>query len=414
MPNVLVLMLDDARRDIVDTMPNVRALARQGTTFTRAYSETPVCAPARANFLRGQSSARTGLRLWTGQDLDAAITAELWDHDETFASWIANESIVVGKYLNIEDAITPKPAGWDEFHQAGPLHEHVIMEDNDGGGFDAVSPGAWHIPWSTDLIADHIAEAAGDWLVYWASTSPHVPQGTDREAPHSWAPYQETRYDQDGTGWPSWIEALNPLGEPQWRDARSIHRSMVREAFELDRAFGLLMADVDLEDTLVFVTSDNGAHMGDHRIYGSSSKNTMYESAFGIPLVAAGPGLPLGQCDVPVGLLDIVRTITDATGSTAPHVLDGEDLRDVATDPGAYAGRALLGRRLPIVDDYPEADWVVTATRKLARHDAAGDDEYEMYDLDSDPGELVNVANDAGRLTERNALEATLDDLLDP
>lgn len=397
-------------------MPTVRSLARRGTTFTRAYSETPVCYSARANFLRGQSSARTQIVDWFGADVTAAISAGRWNHDETFASWIANESLMVGKYLNTSEEFIPQPAGWDRWVQPSDGHAHFVTSINDGAGYDAQSPPVWHIDLAVNAILDLIDTATGDWLAYWPTNAPHSPHAANPDDLHSWSHVDPIVYPQTGTDWPAWIEALPQI--VNWSESRRIRRAMIREAYLADQALAQILAAVEAagetSNTMVIVSSDNGAHHGDHRIIGSAAKNTLYEPACAIPMVCAGPGFPENTViDVLVNLQDITATITAATGSTAPHVLDGLDLRAIATDPDTYADRVLLGQRKPIgADGIPASDWIITPTRKLAHHDTTGDDEYEMYDLDSDPGELINVADDAGRLTERNALEAALETLL--
>jgi arylsulfatase A-like enzyme len=123
-----------------------------------------------------------------------------------------------------------------------------------------------------------------------------------------------------------------------------------------------------------------------------------------------GPGFSSGIDDNPTQHQDIAATMA-AIASVTPGVspLDGIDLR--TTDPdrellhqlGDATGTGAAGR--------PIAEGITTKTRKLFRYDETGADEFEMYDLDTDPTELLNVANDAGRLTERNALEAALDAL---
>ena len=83
---------------------------------------------------------------------------------------------------------------------------------------------------------------------------------------------------------------------------------------------------------------------------------------------------------------------------------------------GVDPGRALLHERSgtvpPAIEGLPGGVGVTTQTRKLWRHEAEDPDRYEMYLLDSDPDELINVAYDPAYSSERVALEARLDALL--
>jgi hypothetical protein len=86
-------------------------------------------------------------------------------------------------------------------------------------------------------------------------------------------------------------------------------------------------------------------------------------------------------------------------------------------NPSTYAARQILHHRGPALDfgTAPRADGISTLTRKLfrcAELPLDSPDRYEAYDLDIDPDELNNWANDPSRTSERDALEAALDALL--
>jgi arylsulfatase A-like enzyme len=131
-----------------------------------------------------------------------------------------------------------------------------------------------------------------------------------------------------------------------------------------------------------------------------------------VPLLAIGPGFTAGTTTVPVTGQDITATVCAILGVTPPITQDGVDLRDVQDNPGSYSSRKLLhqGRNDTSPDDIPDWDGITTETRKLIRY--VDDDFMEIYDLENDPNELVNLALDSGYDAERAALEADLDTLL--
>lgn len=119
---------------------------------------------------------------------------------------------------------------------------------------------------------------------------------------------------------------------------------------------------------------------------------------------------------MPVSQADITATVTAIAEAQPSHPLDGIDLREIAGHPDAHADRAVLLQALTGFTPAPSYDAVVTGPRhptlplrKLARLVTG---ECELYDLGTDPDELVNLADDTSRAEERSALEATLDQLL--
>ena len=163
-------------------------------------------------------------------------------------------------------------------------------------------------------------------------------------------------------------------------------------------------------------------HYGEHR-WGSAydvpaavQKQTLYEPVVRVPLLAHGPDFQPGTTRVPVSQCDITATVVAIAGASATHHMDGADLRDIADHPNYYRGRVRLLQAKTLYTPSPDYDGVVTGpdhpdypSLKFARLDTG---ESEFYDLRSDPGELVNLADDPARADERQALETVLDAIL--
>jgi hypothetical protein len=124
---------------------------------------------------------------------------------------------------------------------------------------------------------------------------------------------------------------------------------------------------------------------------------------------------------------DMTATVLAVGGATAGLPADGIDLRDMVANPSSYTARQLLhykGVSNNFLDGSffsPRGNGISTLTRKLYRYDLSSfpagttplaTDEYEAYDLDVDPNEWNNWANDPTRRTERDTLEAALNALL--
>jgi arylsulfatase A-like enzyme len=116
--------------------------------------------------------------------------------------------------------------------------------------------------------------------------------------------------------------------------------------------------------------------------------------------------------------MDLTATCVEVAGAIPDLVLDGVSLRHVVADPKRFDDRQLLyergseeGLTFPTAELPPLADGICTRDRKLIRYRSAPPI-YELYDIESDPGELRNVADDPEFANERAALEDALDRLL--
>ena len=133
---------------------------------------------------------------------------------------------------------------------------------------------------------------------------------------------------------------------------------------------------------MVVFASDHGEMLGDHGLY---TKSVPYEAALRVPLIAAGPGIPGGRTsDALVELIDVNPTLCALAGLPAQEGLDASDFSPVLagerTTHREEAASALREFRL-----------VRTAERKLVAHHTG---EVELFDLESDPDELENLADE--------------------
>jgi arylsulfatase A-like enzyme len=168
------------------------------------------------------------------------------------------------------------------------------------------------------------------------------------------------------------------------------HRSRLASLLDVDDLVAGVVAELDrvgeLDDTYIFFTSDNGYLQGEHRLVG---KSVLYEESARVPLILRGPGVAAGA--VHHGLtanVDVTATIYDVTGVEPLVELDGLSLIPAGKRPRTALRRTLLLENLRSrgVEDgryvYIEHD----------SDDALGADEYELYDLLTDPLELENLS----------------------
>jgi N-acetylglucosamine-6-sulfatase len=153
-----------------------------------------------------------------------------------------------------------------------------------------------------------------------------------------------------------------------------------------------LQATGELENTYIFFTSDNGYHLGEHRI--KVGKRTAYEEAARVPLAIRGHGVPAGQIVKQTALnIDFAPTIAELAGISTPDFVDGRSLTPLLSDtpPATWRSAFLLehwngGGGEP--RQTPTYAAIRTGTDKYVQH-AQGDE--ELYDLSSDPYELESL-----------------------
>lgn len=423
MTNVLVIPGDDGRFEHYNYMPRTRARFAHGSHFTWFRQNVPICNAHRTGFLSGQYALHSGA--WSHDPAHR----DLADYGDTIGPWMQDAGYFtgfIGKGL-IGRSQTPDP-GWDfrrTFTAATEQSAYGCVIYN--GTTTLPASDTYTTELCAELFAEFLTAAGSDpWFCWLTPSSPHIddapsfksqPRFGDLRA-WEWVDWPQVDYSDHMATKPSWMQALPEINQFQRKEIRQGAINQLRELVGLDEMVDDVLDMIDLTDTVVMFTFDNGVFYGEQNVWDSfpSTKKAFYECCLHDPLVIIGPGFDGGgEITVPTVNMDLTATVAAIGGATPGHALDGVDLREIVANPERYRRRGTLHEldthNVPVTD-MPAGKAIVTATRKLCRWDASGGNKYEMYDLDTDPGELVNVANDPDRLGERNELEARLDDLI--
>jgi arylsulfatase A-like enzyme len=175
---------------------------------------------------------------------------------------------------------------------------------------------------------------------------------------------------------------------------------------QLDHAIGRVLDVLDerglADDTLVITTTDHGEFLGEHQMIFKGP--FCYDSLLRVPLVVRDPNAQGGTVVTdPVGLIDLAPTMLQAADLECPKWMEGRALSDL---PREYV---LTENDFDIVARIPMRT-LTTGRYKIHRYLEAPFG--ELYDLDDDPGEIVNRWDDPACAAVKSDLLALLDDVM--
>jgi arylsulfatase A-like enzyme len=428
-PNVIVVLTDDQRAGTFAEMPWLGSqLARPGsgwTEFPNAFANTPLCCPARASLLTGLFARHTGvLDNEDGHEFDASSTIATWLHDAGYRTGL------VGKYLNRYPfgRLPFIPPGWDRFvakvNQAGA----TVYRD-----YHAVDQGSpvFVRPYATDWLAERAldfvrtAPPTRPFFLVFAPSAPHDPWIP--AARHQGA-FDELALEEPPTvagalrGAPAWVRALPIPSAAQRATWFEDQRRAAETLLAVDETIhGIVRSLGDrLDDTVIFVLSDNGYSFGEHRWEG---KMCPYDACVRIPMAVYTPrieeAVEVTAEDAFVSIVDLAPTILELAGAPPVAGRDGRSFASTLAGEGAEASRA-RGEAvfLEWVGDDRIPAWraVRTPDFTLIRY---ADGFEELYDPGgrlgpADPWESINRAQDPRAAGVLFRLRAILGRVLGP
>jgi arylsulfatase len=439
MRNILLITADHMRHDALGCngnewvhTPNLDRMASLGITFSNSFSPNPICVPARASITTGRYSHKcTGLKRNSGR-----IKGEQATLARHFSS-LGFDTYAIGKMHYVPYARPGEPRLLHGFRYAELCEEgrilrlydpegkvrgledyHDYLHDVGWGGYErahgtgnndihpAPSPlpaehheEAWVAERAMTVLRNHLEHKDGRPFLMWASfTKPHPPYdapapyncmydprsipspvgshsdltGRDRELIR-----RRTRY-----GW----DRLSPQGVQL---ARAHYYGLV--SFQ-DAMVGRLLRFVEeaglMDDTIVIYTADHGDLLGD---FGSFFKTCMFDGAVKVPFILCAPNwIPAGEVRHQlVGTQDILPTLCTFVGAESPRHLDGMDLHEVLRSDGCPGRKYFFSQTM----DSPNQKYMVRSQEWKYVYCEEGGTE-ELYDVQSDPAELRNLACD--------------------
>ena len=406
-----------------------------------------------STILRGQYSQNT--QIW-GNALPSGGFEKfhsLGREDSTVAVWLQEagyRTALIGKYLNgYPNGASPEyvPPGWDEWDSSprGNAYGEFNYTLNENGKL--VSYGNRPEDYGTDVYSRKAQEfirrsvdEGRPFFTYIAVYAPHEPATpaprhadlfSDARAPRS-PSYNEA----DVSDKPLHIADRPSLTEQEMGDLDEAYRRRLRSLQAVDDMIEALVETLSdtgqLDNTYIFFTSDNGFHLGEHRLL--QGKFTPYEEDIRVPLIVRGPGVPVGKTtDLLCGNLDFAPTWAELAGAQAPEFVDGRSLVPLLSGkaPSTWRQAFLIqhgdpGRRpaaplaTPTQQPRPGQPPRPRARRGMPDYQGLRTRDYayveymtgerELYNLLTDPYELDNIAGKAPQ-TLLAELSTRLDEL---
>jgi arylsulfatase A-like enzyme len=412
----------------INKTPNIDRIAAEGVLLTNTMCTNAICTPSRAAILTSQYSHVNDVKT-LADELDSSRPMQV----QKILKSDGYQTAMIGKW-HLGNSEASNPQGFDYWNilpGQGDYYDPTMIEM----GEKKVIPG-----YVTDIITD----LAVDWLEQASRDEPFCLM-VHHKAPHSpWDPAErhlnlgvegefpepETLLDDYSNRALAskiagirleWLPDRYVKGTPpeganademrRWAYQRYI-TDYTRTVQSLDDGIGTLLDYLDesglAENTLVIYTSDQGMFLGEH---GYNDKRLMYEESLKMPFVARLPGeIPAGSQSSDILLnVDFAPTLLDYAGIEAPEAMQGSSGREVlkGETPGGWQTSSYyrywmhMPPRHKIVahygvrnDRYKLIYYYGEALGSSGSLDISVSPEWDLYDLEVDPNEMVSVYSD--------------------
>ena len=443
-PNIVFVLTDD--QDLLlgsmEYMPQVNALlTKQGTTFSNFFVNLPLCCPARAMVFTGQYPHNNGIltNLWPTGGFPKAYYIGLEEATlSTALHDVGYRTALFGKYLNgypLKADPTYIPPGWDEWW--APITDSAYAsydyEVNHNGQIERY--GRAPQDYITDVMTQQALAFLGNSsrdhpdMPFFLMFSVYPPHSPAEPAPRHvglfadvQAPRTPSFNEADVSDKAPFMQQAPLLTDEQIAQMDTLYRRRLQSLQSVDEAVAQLVhaleANGQLDNTYIVFASDNGFHMGQHRMV--SGKGMVYEEDIHVPLIVRGPGVRQNATrDELTAIIDLAPTFTELAGAPMANTVDGRSLLPLLgrgkatgtwrqmlllehyTAPSTDETKALSNAlEPPDPGDLQQAtleqnppDYMALRTARYKYVQRIGTAR-ELYDMKSDPHELVNRWNE--------------------
>ena len=430
-PNILIIMVDqlngtlfpDGPAEWLHT-PHLKKLAARSVRFENCYTASPLCAPGRASFMSGQLPSVTGV-----YDNAAEFPSDLptYAHHLRRAGYqtcLSGKMHFVGpdQMHGFEERLTtdiyPADFGWTPdyrkpgeridwwYHNMGSVTGAGVAEITNQMEYD--DEVAYH---ATRKLYD-LARGHDDrpWCLTVSFTHPHDPYVARKTY---WDMYEDCDHLMPEVGPIPYEEqdahSKRIFDANDWRnfditdeDVQKSRRAYFANITYLDDKVGEILDVLERtrQEAVILFVSDHGDMLGERGLW---FKMNFYEGSARVPLMISAPGLEPRHVTDPVSNIDVCPTLCDLAGVDMSEVMPwtaGQSL--VPTAKG-------IERTEPVAMEYAaEASYAPLVSLRYGKwkYNRCALDPDQLFDLEADPHELTNLADDPAHQGTLNSLRA--------
>ncbi len=450
-PNVLWVCTDQQRWDTIGALgnphvstPNIDRLVREGTAFTHAYCQSPICTPSRTSFLTGMYASAVhvnGNGNESFPDHPPLVTKLL--ADVGYDCGLIGKLHLASAYGRVEPRVNDGYRYWQYSHaprddwETG--HDYADWVRSKGASLKELTKDPDGVPaqlhqttWCAEKTIGFMRERRnGPWLASVNLYDPHEPFNPPKAYRDQFDP-ADTPYPlfregdlahqerlaavdfQSRSRKPEELDIKNPI-LPQTptsglEEAPSVGE---RDAWTLKAAYYAMIKLIDdqvgrvldaleetgqREKTLVIYTSDHGETLGDHGLIKKGCR--FYDGLVRVPLILSMPGtVQQGlRSGALVELTDIAPTLLELADTPVPGRTQGKSLLSILTGSApADHHRDFVRSEYYDALDMPGGTFATMyrdARYKLTVYHGLGLG--ELYDMEADPGEFDDLWDDPG------------------
>ena len=418
-PNILILMVDQLNGTLFPDGPadwlhasNLKKLAARSVRFQNCYTASPLCAPGRASFMSGQLPSVTGVYDNAAEFPSSLPTYAHHLRRAGYQTALSGKMHFVGpdQLHGFEERLTtdiyPPDFGWTPdyrkpgeridwwYHNMGSVTGAGVaeitnqMEYDDEVAYEAVRK-------IYDLSRGHDARP---WCLTVSFTHPHDPYVARKKY---WDLYEDCDHLLPDISAMDY-DAHDPHSKRifdanDWRsfditqeDIKRSRRAYFANISYLDDKIGEILETLETtrQEAVILFVSDHGDMLGERGLW---FKMSFYEGSSRVPMMMAASGIEPRLVTDPVSNIDVCPTLCDIAGISMDDVApwtQGETLLPIAN--GAM-------RTKPVAMEYAaEASYapMVSLRRGPYKFNRCTLDPDQLFDLENDPNELVNLIGD--------------------
>lgn len=415
MKNILLIMTDQQRYDTIHSLGNKKiktpaldALCEDSTSFTRAYTPSPVCVPARFSALSGKYCHNTGCsKNGMMPDGHESIMEKLkrsgyetcgigkmhfnFETDGNMAMWgydkrVTSEEVNGAKRDDYKDYLEKNGYGHVKDVHGVRSEMYYIPQPSQ------LPEKHHHTTWCADESIEYIENRNKEkpFFLMCGIIKPHppfelpVPWNKLYRSPDMDYPFVPVGFEDMQTYWNRVQNRYKYKSKGRDRELERIIKAHYYGCISLidynvGRIIKKLKDEGIYDDTLIIFTSDHGEMLGDFNCYG---KRSFLDPAVRVPLIVHYPDKMKGEkINEPVSLVDLAPTILNFAGMEPPVDFDGCDLYE--EEPGR-----------PVVSQYHQNDKALymIVEGKYKYFYSAPDNKEWLIDMEADPLEYRNLA----------------------